>query len=114
MVGVMVVMRDGGYDGGHQGRTVELWHLESYRELLRSYAAMAAVICGFLNQREGGVLYVGVRRSREVVGLPLGRKERDEVRQVVDRVVSQMLRPRLPTLLVAGRSVVVSGGDFPG
>ena len=46
--------------------------------------------------------------SGEVVRVALTMKQRDDLRQVVDRVVSQMIVPRLPTMLVEGRPLVVS------
>jgi len=89
-----------------QGPQVELLGVDKFRELVSSYGTLASIICSFLNGREGGELYVGVRKSGEVVGVALTRKQRDDVRQVVDRVVSQMIVPRLPTMLVEGRPLV--------
>ena len=90
-----------------QGPSVELLGVDKFRELVNSYGTLATIICSFLNGREGGELYIGVRKSGEVVGVALTRKQRDDVRQVVDRVVSQMIEPRLPTMLVEGRPLVV-------
>ena len=85
-------------------RNIHLW----FRELVNSYGTLATIICSFLNGREGGELYIGVRKSGEILGIALTRKRRDDVRQVLDRVVSQMIEPRLPTMLVEGRPLVVS------
>ena len=102
----------GEYLSLHQGPQVELLGVDKFRELVSSYGTLASIICSFLNGREGGELYAGVRKSGEVVGVALTRKQRDDVRQVVDRVVSQMIVPRLPTMLVEGRPLVVSGCCF--
>ena len=88
----------GEYLSLRQGTHVELMGVNKFRELLCSYDTIASLICSFLNGREGG----------EVFGVALTRKQRDDVRQVVDRVVSQMIHPRLPTMLVGGRPLVVS------
>ena len=98
----------GEYLSLRQGTHVELMGVNKFRELLCSYDTIASLICSFLNGREGGEVFIGVRRSGEVVGVALTRKQRDDVRQVVDRVVSQMIHPRLPTMLVGGRPLVVS------
>ena len=98
----------GEYLSLRQGPNVELLGVDKFRELVNSYGTLAAIICSFLNGREGGELYIGVRKSGEVLGVALTRKQRDDVRQVVDRVVSQMIEPRLPTMLVEGRPLVVS------
>ena len=98
----------GEYLSLRQGPYVELLGVDKFRELVNSYGILATIICSFLNGREGGELYIGVRKSGEVVGVALTRKQRDDVRQVVDRVVSQMIVPRLPTMLVEGRPLVVS------
>jgi len=89
-----------------QGPSVELLGVDKFRELVNSYGTLATIICSFLNGREGGELYIGVRKSGEILGVALTRKQRDDVRQVVDRVVSQMIEPRLPTMLVEGRPLV--------
>ena len=88
----------GEYLSLRQGTHVELMGVNKFRELVCSYDTIASLICSFLNGREGG----------EVFGVALTRKQRDDVRQVVDRVVSQMIHPRLPTMLVGGRPLVVS------
>ena len=88
----------GEYLSLRQGTHVELMGVNKFRELLCSYDTIASLICSFLNGREGG----------EVFGVALTRKQRDDVRQVVDRVVSQMIHPRLPTMLVGGKPLVVS------
>ena len=88
----------GEYLSLRQGTHVELMGVNKFRELVSSYDTIASLICSFLNGREGG----------EVFGVALTRKQRDDVRQVVDRVVSQMIHPRLPTMLVGGRPLVVS------
>ena len=98
----------GEYLSLRQGTHVELMGVNKFRELVNSYDTIASVICSFLNGREGGEVFIGVRRSGEVVGVALTRKQRDDVRQVVDRVVSQMIHPRLPTMLVGGKPLVVS------
>ena len=98
----------GEYLSLRQGTHVELMGVDKFRELVCSYDTIASVICSFLNGREGGEVFIGVRRSGEVVGVALTRKQRDDVRQVVDRVVSQMIHPRLPTMLIGGRPLVVS------
>ena len=97
----------GEYLSLRQGPQVELLGVDKFRELVSSYGTLASIICSFLNGREGGELYIGVRKSGEVTGVALTRKQRDDVRQVVDRVVSQMIVPRLPTMLVEGRPLVV-------
>ena len=48
-------------------------------------ASLAAFICGFLNQGEGGKLFIGVEEGGRVRGLSLDRKRRDEARQQLDR-----------------------------
>ena len=88
----------GEYLSLRQGTHVELMGVNKFREVVCSYDTIASLICSFLNGREGG----------EVFGVALTRKQRDDVRQVVDRVVSQMIHPRLPTMLVGGRPLVVS------
>ena len=88
----------GEYLSLRQGTHVELMGVNKFRELVCSYDTIASLICSFLNGREGG----------EVFGVALTRKQRDDVRQVVDRVVSQMIHPRLPTMLVGGKPLVVS------
>ena len=88
----------GEYLSLRQGTHVELMGVNKFREVVCSYDTIASVICSFLNGREGG----------EVFGVALTRKQRDDVRQVVDRVVSQMIHPRLPTMLVGGKPLVVS------
>ena len=98
----------GEYLSLRQGPYVELLGVDKFRELVNSYGILATIICSFLNGRKGGELYIGVMKSGEVVGVALTRKQRDDVRQVVDRVVSQMIVPRLPTMLVEGRPLVVS------
>ena len=45
--------------------------------------ALAAQLCGFLNSGGEGALYLGVRRSGEVIGLPLSKAGRQETRQQV-------------------------------
>ena len=88
----------GEYLSLRQGTHVELMGVNKFREVVCSYDTIASLICSFLNGREGG----------EVFGVALTRKQRDDVRQVVDRVVSQMIHPRLPTMLVGGKPLVVS------
>jgi hypothetical protein len=65
-----------------QGPGVELWPLERFKDLLANAASLAPILCAFLNQPEGGVLLVGVRRDGLVRGIALDRSQRDCIRQV--------------------------------
>ena len=56
-----------------------------YSDLKHRLAGLAAFICGFLNQGEGGELLIGVEEGGRVRGLSLDRKRRDEARQQLDR-----------------------------
>ena len=98
----------GEYLSLRQGPHIELLGIDKFRDLLKSYNQLAIAICSFLNGRDGGEVYIGVRRSGEVVGVALTRKQRDDLRQVVDRVLAQMIVPPIPTILVEGRPLVVS------
>ena len=103
----------GEYLSLRQGPHVELLGIDKFRDLLKSYNQLAIAICSFLNGRDGGEVYIGVRRSGEVVGVALTRKQRDDLRQVVDRVLAQMIVPPIPTILVEGRPLVVSNCKLP-
>merc|ERR1712200_108495 len=96
----------GEYLSLRQGPHIELLGIDKFRDLLKSYNQLAIAICSFLNGRDGGEVYIGVRRSGEVVGVALTRKQRDDLRQVVDRVLAQMIVPPIPTILVEGRPLV--------
>ena len=103
----------GEYLSLRQGPHVELLGIDKFRDLLKSYNQLAIAICSFLNGRDGGEVYIGVRRSGEVVGVALTRKQRDDLRQVVDRVLAQMIVPPIPTILVEGRPLVVINCKLP-
>ena len=91
-----------------QGPGVELWLVARFTDLMESTASLAALLCGFLNGKEGGVLYIGVERGGKVWGLPLDRAQRDKVRQLVDTILRSMITPRVPPFMQCGQPVVVS------
>ena len=91
-----------------QGPGVELWLVARFTDLMDSTAPLAALLCGFLNGKEEGVLYIGVERGGKVRGLPLDRAQRDKVRQLVDTVLRSMITSRVPPFMQCGQPVVVS------
>merc|ERR1719290_589795 len=58
--------------------SVELWDVERKSELDNN--RLAVLICGFLNTKAGGTIYAGVKRNGLVRGVPLERKDRDNIR----------------------------------
>lgn len=83
-----------------QGPGVELWSVERYHQLKSNYGKLAAILCSFLNRSEGGVLIIGAERNRLVQGIPLNREQKDKIRQMLDRVLREMITPRVPPNLV--------------
>jgi hypothetical protein len=77
---------------------VELWDTERKLELDKNQ--LAVLICGFLNTQAGGTIYAGVKRNGLVRGIPLERKDRDNLRQMLDRVLASMINPRVPPNIV--------------
>eukprot|EP00092_Neocalanus_flemingeri_P037749 GFUD01041097.1.p1 GENE.GFUD01041097.1~~GFUD01041097.1.p1 ORF type:complete len:1056 (+),score=428.40 GFUD01041097.1:696-3863(+) len=77
---------------------VELWDTERKQDLNNNQ--LAVLICGFLNTQAGGTIYAGVKRNGLVRGIPLERKDRDTMRQMLDRVLASMINPRVPPNIV--------------
>ena len=71
--------------------TVELLDCPSTESL--QPGALAALLCGFLNSGEEGAVYLGVRRSGEVTGLPLTKTGRQETRTQVCTALAAELLP---------------------
>jgi len=65
------------------GPGVEVWQVES--AVLLCPRTLAILLCSLLNRKEGGLLLAGPMRA--------DRKERDRLRQQVDRVCRDLLRP---------------------
>jgi len=78
--------------------SVELWDIERKQQLDKNQ--LAVLICGFLNTQTGGTIYAGVKRNGLVRGVPLDRKDRDNTRQMLDRVLASMINPRVPPNVV--------------
>lgn len=90
---------------------VELWDAE--RKFDVDNNQLAVLICGFLNTRAGGTLYAGVKRNGLVRGIPLERKDRDTMRQMLDRVLASMINPRVPPNVVDIEFVSVEDKSRP-
>jgi len=90
---------------------VELWDAE--RKFDVDNNQLAVLICGFLNTRAGGTLYAGVKRNGLVRGIPLERKDRDTMRQMLDRVLASMINPRVPPNVVDIDFVTVEDKSRP-
>jgi len=90
---------------------VELWDAERKTEVDNN--RLAVFICGFLNSKAGGILYAGVRRNGLVRGIPLERKDRDNMRQMLDRVLASMINPRVPPNVVDIDFVAVEDKSRP-
>jgi len=91
--------------------SVELWDVERKSELDNN--RLAVLICGFLNTRAGGTIYAGVKRNGLVRGVPLERKDRDTMRQMLDRVLASMINPRVPPNVVDIDFVAVEDKSRP-
>jgi len=91
--------------------SVELWDVERKSELDNN--RLAVLICGFLNTRVGGTIYAGVKRNGLVRGVPLERKDRDTMRQMLDRVLASMINPRVPPNVVDIDFVAVEDKSRP-
>lgn len=59
-----------------QGATVELLDVEKFYELT-DRSLLSPVLCGFLNTRQGGKIFIGVKRCGLIRGIVLQRKKRD-------------------------------------
>ena len=59
-----------------QGATVELLDVEKFFQL-SDRSLLSPLLCGLLNTRLGGKIYVGVKRCGLVRGIVLERKKRD-------------------------------------
>ena len=59
-----------------QGATVELLDVEKAYQL-NDRSLLPPVLCGLLNTRLGGKIYMGVKRCGLIRGIPLQRKKRD-------------------------------------
>jgi len=90
---------------------VELWDVERKSELDNN--RLAVLICGFLNTKAGGTIYAGVKRNGLVRGVPLERKDRDTMRQMLDRVLANMINPRVPPNVVDIDFVAVEDKSRP-
>jgi len=77
---------------------VELWDIERKGDFDKNDVAI--LVCGFLNSKDGGCIYAGVKKNGLIRGIPLERKDRDIVRQTLDRVLSNMISPRVPPNIV--------------
>ena len=73
--------------------TVELLDCPSAESL--QPCALAALLCGFLNSGEEGAVYLGVRRSGGVTGLPLSKAGRQETRTQVCVALAHRTEPSL-------------------
>jgi len=91
--------------------SVELWDAERKSELDNN--RLAVLICGFLNSKAGGTIYAGVKRNGLVRGVPLERKDRDNMRQMLDRVLASMINPRVPPNVVDIDFVAVEDKSRP-
>ena len=69
---------------------------------------LACLLAGFLSAG-GGVIYAGVRRSGEVVGLRLSTGGGEGLRRQVERVVAGLLVPRVALELVDLQLLPVRG-----
>jgi len=90
---------------------VELWDTERKQELDKNQ--LAVLICGFLNTQAGGTVYAGVKRNGLVRGIHLERKDRDNLRQMLDRVLASMIDPRVPPNIVDIDFVTVEDKSRP-
>ena len=61
-----------------QGATVELLDVEKFFQLT-DRSLLSPVLCGLLNTRLGGKIYIGVKRCGLIRGIVLERKKRDVV-----------------------------------
>lgn len=67
-----------------------------YGHSIRSIKAVdiGITICAMLNSGQGGVIYIGVANNRQVLGININRKERDNVRLGVDELLDAF-KPRV-------------------
>ena len=91
-----------------QGPGVHLWGITAFPDLLAptTRATLAAILSSFLNRPQGGLLFLGVKRSRKVLGVPLAMEQRERVVGVVALVASQLIAP--PARLLGGSNPLVS------
>merc|ERR1719427_1586755 len=74
------------------GLQVELWDVERVHMLCPN--TLSVMLCAMLNTREG-VVWVGVGRDGVVKGVRMNRHERDKTRQMLDRIGSTNINPKV-------------------
>ena len=94
-----------------QSLTAELMDAE-YLDLIAPNK-LATFLCGFLNSEEGGTIYVGVKNNGLIRGVLLNRKQRDYMRQALDKVLATKLLPRVaPGRVAATKDVSIGSFNF--
>jgi len=91
-----------------QGIGVEFWEVEKITMLCPT--TLSVLLCGMLNSGSG-VVWAGVGKDGKVKGIQMGRGERDKIRQMLDRVCSTNMNPRVGARVVDIDFVRVEGGE---
>ena len=90
-----------------EGVGVEFWDVEKLSLLCPNTPVL---LCGMLNSGSG-VVWAGVGKDGRVKGCKMGRGERDKVRQMLDKVCSTNISPRVGPRVVDIEFVQVAGGE---
>jgi len=91
-----------------EGSGVEFWEVDDLSKLCPT--TLAVILCGMLNSGSG-VVWAGVGKDGAVKGCEMGRVQRDKIRQMLDRVCSTNISPRVGPREVDIDFVRVDGGE---
>ena len=89
-----------------EGVGVEYWEVDELSKLCPT--TLAVLLCGMLNSGSG-VVWAGVGKDGIVRGCEMGRAQRDKIRQMLDKVCSNNITPRVGPRVVDIDFVRVEG-----
>merc|ERR1719369_1561311 len=106
MIEETAVLKLGDWMEEKEGVGVEYWDVDDLSKLCPT--TLAVLLCGMLNSGSG-VVWAGVGKGGKVKGCEMGRMQRDKIRQMLDKVCSCNISPRVGPRIVDINFVKVEG-----
>jgi len=106
MIKETAVLKLGDWMEEKEGVGVEYWDVDDLSKLCPT--TLAVLLCGMLNSGSG-VVWAGVGKGGKVKGCEMGRMQRDKIRQMLDKVCSCNISPRVGPRIVDIDFVKVEG-----